>query len=432
MSPNVSVMTPRTPTKTPALPSSFDSPGRPASTTGTPSTSLAKKYAYLEDRHAALKAAFDKMRSRYTSDIQHWKEYRAIQMARKELKQRRSDGSARSHAVGRSENGNAVASSSTSDIDARQKEPEKLSETGQVDQAPDPQSSESRSRSTTPTPAQPKQQAPVVDSPAQAQVPSTRTVSAPAATRARPVHLTATKATSTPARSEPTRRLETSTSMAFLAQTPDTSTPSELKGIARQPSRVTPWLGTGSRSMARKTSTSERIRIQRNSFSDFSDEEEEVVIMQSTSRTPLIRDRTGTATSLLRTALQQSATHISDDSVHLKSSAQPQTPETDSRKRKLDLEGLSPAERAAERRKLSRLSTAERREVYAPFKGKGRYIPPEDVQRTAADEYEIDPSRNGGVGHQFHEVVRNRDERKKMHGGDCECCRDVSLTTRIV
>lgn len=47
-------------------------------------------------------------------------------------------------------------------------------------------------------------------------------------------------------------------------------------------------------------------------------------------------------------------------------------------------------------------------------------------KKTFADEYEIDPTKNDGVAHQYDAVVRSRDERRKMHGGDCECCRDVS------
>ena len=42
--------------------------------------------------------------------------------------------------------------------------------------------------------------------------------------------------------------------------------------------------------------------------------------------------------------------------------------------------------------------------------------------------FEIDPGRNGGVDFQFEEVVRDKEKRKGMHGGDCECCRDVRLS----
>jgi len=223
-----------------------------------------------------------------------------------------------------------------------------------------------------------------------------------------------------------------------MAETPkltSTSTPVN-RGLAttaseprsRQPARVTPWLGTTTRKVSGESSSSTS-KKRRTSFSDDDDDDPDLSIRQSTSvgvRTPLVRDRTGeSALNLRRAALQRSVTSV-PPAQETTASVAPTTPETDDRKRKLDLENLSPAERAAHRKKLSRLSTAERREMYAPYKGKGRYVAPEDVQRTVADEYEIDPAKNDGVSHQFHAVVRNRDERRKMHGGDCECCRDVS------
>lgn len=41
--------------------------------------------------------------------------------------------------------------------------------------------------------------------------------------------------------------------------------------------------------------------------------------------------------------------------------------------------------------------------------------------------FEINADRNGGVAYQYDEVVRNKDDRKKMEAGDCECCRDVRI-----
>lgn len=40
--------------------------------------------------------------------------------------------------------------------------------------------------------------------------------------------------------------------------------------------------------------------------------------------------------------------------------------------------------------------------------------------------YAIDPARNAGMDFQYDEVVRRKDDRRKMDAGDCECCRDVS------
>ncbi|KAJ7586972.1 DNA repair protein endonuclease SAE2/CtIP C-terminus-domain-containing protein [Mycena floridula] len=62
---------------------------------------------------------------------------------------------------------------------------------------------------------------------------------------------------------------------------------------------------------------------------------------------------------------------------------------------------------------------------YSMYKGHGRY-----AQSNAAAEksintvFEIDPEKNGGLDYQYDEVVRTKAARKRMHGGDCECCRD--------
>lgn len=47
-------------------------------------------------------------------------------------------------------------------------------------------------------------------------------------------------------------------------------------------------------------------------------------------------------------------------------------------------------------------------------------------KRPVTDEYEIDPTKNEGRAHAFHDVKRRKEERKCMHGGDCEECQDVS------
>jgi hypothetical protein len=80
---------------------------------------------------------------------------------------------------------------------------------------------------------------------------------------------------------------------------------------------------------------------------------------------------------------------------------------------------------------------------YSAYKGRGRYakdvsayVPTPSlmflshVGRRRTDQtinalYAINPERNGGLNFQFDEVVRNRDARKRLDGGDCECCREV-------
>ena len=41
--------------------------------------------------------------------------------------------------------------------------------------------------------------------------------------------------------------------------------------------------------------------------------------------------------------------------------------------------------------------------------------------------FNINPACNGGLSHQYEEVVRNKAERMHMDAGDCENCRDVRL-----
>ncbi|KIR34128.1 hypothetical protein I352_03362 [Cryptococcus deuterogattii MMRL2647] len=89
----------------------------------------------------------------------------------------------------------------------------------------------------------------------------------------------------------------------------------------------------------------------------------------------------------------------------------------------VDLEGLSPAEKAAQRRLINKLPTFEKRELYKKYKKGGRYMVPEALERRATEEFEIDPAQNEGAAFAFHDVKRKKTERMQMHGGDCECCK---------
>lgn len=41
--------------------------------------------------------------------------------------------------------------------------------------------------------------------------------------------------------------------------------------------------------------------------------------------------------------------------------------------------------------------------------------------------YEINETRNDGLNYQYDGVVRGAAARRKLHGTDCECCRDVRI-----
>ncbi|KAF9524911.1 DNA repair protein endonuclease SAE2/CtIP C-terminus-domain-containing protein [Crepidotus variabilis] len=70
-------------------------------------------------------------------------------------------------------------------------------------------------------------------------------------------------------------------------------------------------------------------------------------------------------------------------------------------------------------------SSQKRSHDYSSFKGRGRYAANvQNADKTINGQFVINPVLNSGKNYQYDEVVRNREERKKMHGGDCECCRD--------
>ena len=82
-------------------------------------------------------------------------------------------------------------------------------------------------------------------------------------------------------------------------------------------------------------------------------------------------------------------------------------------------------------------------DTYVQFKGRGRYkvvkcaeagrprlpvsltVHSRPKSETINAAFEIDPDANGGLSYAYDAVVRNKEERRKMHGSDCECCKDV-------
>ncbi|KAK7064736.1 SAE2 domain-containing protein [Favolaschia claudopus] len=62
---------------------------------------------------------------------------------------------------------------------------------------------------------------------------------------------------------------------------------------------------------------------------------------------------------------------------------------------------------------------------YSAFKGRGRYgKAAASGNDTINASYAIDPAHNEGVNYQFDAVVRRKEHRRRMDGGDCEECRD--------
>ncbi|KAG8934425.1 hypothetical protein FRC01_003099 [Tulasnella sp. 417] len=64
------------------------------------------------------------------------------------------------------------------------------------------------------------------------------------------------------------------------------------------------------------------------------------------------------------------------------------------------------------------------RRGYDQYKGRGRYAQSARTEQPINALFEIDTSRNGGLDFQYDDVVRNKEERRRMEATDCECCRD--------
>ena len=84
-------------------------------------------------------------------------------------------------------------------------------------------------------------------------------------------------------------------------------------------------------------------------------------------------------------------------------------------------------------------------DTYMQFKGRGRYklakcvcfsrsglpIPLTFIFRSQSETinaaFEVNPEENEGLNYAYDTVVRNKEERRKMHGSDCECCKEVGF-----
>ncbi|KAF9007546.1 DNA repair protein endonuclease SAE2/CtIP C-terminus-domain-containing protein [Cyathus striatus] len=75
---------------------------------------------------------------------------------------------------------------------------------------------------------------------------------------------------------------------------------------------------------------------------------------------------------------------------------------------------------------MARNAGQKKLDDYSAYKGRGRYgkNASKNTEKTINSMFAIDAVRNGGVAHAYDEVVRNKEQRKKMEASDCECCRD--------
>ncbi|WWC91750.1 uncharacterized protein L201_006697 [Kwoniella dendrophila CBS 6074] len=238
--------------------------------------------------------------------------------------------------------------------------------------------------------------------------------------------------------------------------TPKPDTTQQKKAV--KAAHITPWLGveqfgSSSTSTARQKKKQD---ISTNSDDDFASPPSSQDIA-TPIRAPMVRDRTGETTlavndSLRKSVMKRTFAHDHLDAatpVRAERNAIPgpsnyqETPfqskptvtrtasntsivDSSGKKRKildLETEGLSPSEKALKLKKLAKMPVSAKRELYASYKGKGRYTKPEDINKTVNEDFEINPLQNEGNNFAYHDVRRKKSERKNMHGGDCECCK---------
>ncbi|KAJ7045824.1 DNA repair protein endonuclease SAE2/CtIP C-terminus-domain-containing protein [Mycena alexandri] len=73
----------------------------------------------------------------------------------------------------------------------------------------------------------------------------------------------------------------------------------------------------------------------------------------------------------------------------------------------------------------ARASSSKQLADYSGYKGRGRYANDgTDGSTTINAKFKIDAAQNGGRNFQYDEVVRGREDRRRMEAGDCESCRD--------
>ncbi|WVR00144.1 hypothetical protein IAU59_007286 [Kwoniella sp. CBS 9459] len=421
---------------------------------------LEASYTHLFQTHQSLKSAYDELRDIHKKDIEHMKEYRKAQLAREEERKRRKDEKkARALSEGRSVPASTSASAdlprSTSAAN-NQEAGEGLTSSGDTVRADEGglvedilvEESESLPKL------------------ARQSIPHSGAANPRRKDEAQDRYddIGNDKALGTTLSKQTSRRRPSESEQpdnVYPAHS-NISTPilrpTERKRALVQSAHVTPWLGGSDRTNT--TSSARRLAASRSRDLDLARDEEifasppEMTSTPTVSHTPLVRDRgvAGDATSLRKMVMQKTVPHEVEtprrasapssqrEDLNLSGSPGPSTrtpaamkiadtasSSSSTKKRRvtdIDMDGLTPDQKAIKRKLLAKMPASERRELYKDYKGKGRYVRPEEVQTSVREEYEIDPEQNEGAAFAFHDVKRKRAERRQMHGGDCECCKD--------
>ena len=156
-----------------------------------------------------------------------------------------------------------------------------------------------------------------------------------------------------------------STAVKDEARTPQVSA---SRRLGPSVSRTTPWLGSSTPSKTALSTGKRAIRTLEGTDGDMP-----IAVNTPTAKpqNTLARDRGATPVTLRKAVLQKypSATGL-------------QTPDVSesSRKRRFDeFEGMTPEQKAMHLRRLNKMTATEKRAYYAEYKGKGRYLTPDQV-----------------------------------------------------
>ena len=359
-----------------------------SSTAPAQSTSLARRYAYIEDRHKALKDEYDKLRNQYQEDLKHWKEYKALEVSRVDLKKKKREARKAARLNTSQSNSGSTSKAPESTVErlvsaSEGSLPLSIEQAGLATELGTTRGEEAAS-----------------DQPDEGYTPDAdfegelenfaEQVQAPDSSHPPDQHSQhrppAESDTSSRHTKPETSQMASAHAEAYAEDTSRpaiTSTPkhpvSETKRHVNSASRITPWLGGQGGPPAERPPHPLKTKNDVDE-DDFFDRPGASSTTISTIKAPLIRDRlgdTGPPSSLRRTALRRTVRAVS----HARDSLSP-TPSSSrsARKRKqVDMDGLSPAEKSMRLKELSKLPAADKRVYYAQYKGKGRYLPPEEV-----------------------------------------------------
>lgn len=330
-----------------------------------------------------LKAEYDKLRTKYSEDLKHWKEWKAKEMARIERKKQTRE-------VRR--NAKTAASDSTAEaLDSSQIKLVSASDESQPNEAvASPDRDVQRSSPTVEGCIHEAQERefdededmthcidsgkPLADRPGAFQNAYGRTNPTEQDTTPR------SKAFISAVEINPKER-STDTPLPHILN-PLHPTHSEDRRRIAQASRVTPWLGAPviSPDDNRHGHTALKADEMFGTPDDL-DNPSYLPVTNASAKTPLVRDRLGPMMSVSSVRKQTPRRTLETDA-NDRERASPTSSSSRSRasrKRLLDLENLSPAERVIRLKQLSKMPTAAKRDYYADYKGRGRYVPPEAV-----------------------------------------------------